>query len=470
MRSALCNAVVRCQARRLGKTAATAPLPAAILVIVVLLSPIALARVGHAVGSEVAGVVGTGGVADALVVGPVLAAAVAGAALAVSLPGRSALGQQVAAGPCGSITAIVAGLLVPALIAVLTVLPSLVALCIALAVELPGGGPAGAALALATIAAVPAGAVLAEGVIAGSRGRWQRFLAIAGGALVWVVTGAAVADAPGAAVLGPFAPVGAALCGSASPFFGLAAAFGAFLVLVFAWVSLAAARPERRLRIARRGRRIVRGRWFSVPAALAVLLTRRDDVRLAIVGAFGFGAAGVALAIATDAPAPTPFLLATTTALLGSILFPLAVCGVLLHGRWLWVGGPGDRHVIGLAACLIGMAGSAIPVAVVGAGAVVFAGAPGNALGVVAGIVVVASATALVAGALVPWSSEGVGDQLTTFAALAALAVGASVTVGAAAPRLVSLGLPDGVVVVLVCGASIGAALHALDRRLGVAT
>ena len=103
----------------------------------------------------------------------------------------------------------------------------------------------------------------------------------------------------------------------------------------------------------RPARRIVRGQRFSVPAALAVLLTRRDDVRLATAGAFGFGAAGVALATATDAPAPTPFLLATTTALLGSILFPLAVCGVLLHGRWLWVGGPGDRHVIGLAACLI---------------------------------------------------------------------------------------------------------------------
>ncbi len=78
---------------------ATAPIPAAILVIVVLLSPIALARVGRAIGSELAGVVGAGGVADALAVGPVLAAAVAGAALAVSLPGRSALGQQVAACP-----------------------------------------------------------------------------------------------------------------------------------------------------------------------------------------------------------------------------------------------------------------------------------------------------------------------------------------------------------------------------------
>ena len=145
------------------------------------------------------------------------------------------------------------------------------------------------------------------------------------------------------------------------------------------------------------------------------------------------------------------------------------MCGVLLRGCWLWMGGARDRRVIGPAACLIGLIGSAIPVAAVGVGALITSGAPRSTVGVVVSIVIVGSATALVAGALVPWSSHGVGDQLTTFAALAALAIVVSVTIGVIAPRLVAHGLPDVLVVLLVCGASMGAALRALGYRLRVA-
>jgi hypothetical protein len=465
MRSALCDHVARCHARRLSKTVAAAPLPAAIVAILVVLSPLALVRVGGAVGGELADVVGAGGVADALVLGPVLAATVAGAALAVSLPGRSALGQQIAAGPCGRRAAIVAGLLVPMLIGAVTVLPSLVAVCVALARVLPGGELAGVALAVSVVAALPAGAIVAEGALAAARGRRRRLLAIAGGALAWVVTGAALGVAP----LGPLASGGAALRGSGSASFALAAACAAAVALALVWVTLAATRPERRTRTARRARRLMTGGRFPVSAAMAALLTRRDDVRLATTGALAFGAAGVAIAAAAAAPAPTPFLLATTTALLGSILCSLAVCGLLLDGRWLWIGGPGDRRAIGIAACLVGLGGSALPVAVVGTGAIVASGASWSAAGVVATFVIVGSATALLAGAVVPWSSDGVGDQLTSFAAFAAIAIATSLTVGLGAPRLVSLGLPDAAVVVLVCGASMGAALYALGRRLGAA-
>jgi hypothetical protein len=470
MRFALCEAVARCHTRRLRMTFATAPLPATTVVVLVALAPIALARVGQALGSELVGVVSAAGVADALVVGPVLAAAVAGAALVASLPGRSAVGEQIGAGPCRGIAVTVAGLLVPALIGLLAVLPSLVAVCVGLAGDLPGGRTAGLALATATLAAIPAGAVLAEGLLAAARGVRRRSLAIAGGALAWAVTGAALGSSSGATVLGPLAPAGAALRGSASPRVALAAACAVLVVLGLGWLPLAAARPERRSRAGGSTRRIVRERrLFPVPAAMVALLSRRDDVRLASAGALVFGAAGIVLAAATGAPAPAPFLLATTTALLGSILCSLAICGVLLGGRWLWFGGPSDRRLIGLAACLVGLTGSTAPVAAVGVGALAATGGSWGAVGVVAGIVIVSSATALVAGALVPWASAGVGDQLTTFAALAALAIVASVTVGVVAPRLVARGLPDAVVGVAVCGASIGAALHAVGRRLRIA-
>ena len=52
-------------------------------------------------------------------------------------------------------------------------------------------------------------------------------------------------------------------------------------------------------------------------------------MRLATLGAAAFGLAGVALAAAGDAPSPAPFLLGATTALLGSVLCPLVVGGVL---------------------------------------------------------------------------------------------------------------------------------------------
>ena len=465
MRSALYSAVARCHARRLGKTVATAPLPAAIVAILVVLAPFALVRVGRAVGGELSGVIGTGGVADALVLGPVLAAAVAGAALAVSLPGRSALGQQVAAGPSGGSAVIVAGLLVPVLVGALTVLPSLVAVCVAVGGELPGGRTAGVALAVATVAAVPAGAVLAEGVLAAARRRRRRSIAIAGGAVTWVLIGLA----SGAAPLGPLAPVGAALRGSASAGLALAAVCGVLVVLALAWFPLAATRPEKRLRTARPARTLVHGERFRVPLAVVALLARRDDVRLSTAGALGFGAVGIVIAGAAAAPAPTPFLLATTTALLGSILCSLAVCGALLPGCWLWLGGSGDGRRISLAGCLVGLTGSTLPVAVVGGGAMVASGTSWSAVGVVAAFVIVGSAAALLAGAAVPWRTDGAGDQLTTFAAFAAVAIAMSLTVGLLAPRLVSLGFPDPVVIVLVCGVSMGAALHALGRRLGAA-
>ena len=106
------------------------------------------------------------GVSAAIVLGPTLAAAVAGAALAVSLPGVSALGRQIAAGPCSRRVAVMAGLVVPGAVGAVTVLPSLLAACVTIARELPGGPVAGVALAAAIVAAVPAGAVAAEGGVA----------------------------------------------------------------------------------------------------------------------------------------------------------------------------------------------------------------------------------------------------------------------------------------------------------------
>ena len=344
----------------------------------------------------------------------------------------------------------------------LVVLPSLFAACVALARELPGGGfVAGVALAVATIAAVPAGAIVAEGGLAAARRQRRRSLTVFGAVLAWAATGSAF----GAAPLGPLAPVSGALRGSGSAWGALELASCTALALALAWIPLAGTRPGRRHARFKASRRLVRTGRLAVPAAVIALLARRSEVRRTLAGAVGFGVAGVALAAAAGARAPAPFLLGTTTTLLGSIFCPLVVCGALLDGRWLWRGGPRDPRTVVRAAGLVGLAGTALPVAAVGAAATVASGASSSGLGAVGAYVVLGTAAALLAGAVIPWSGTGAGDQFSSFAALAAIAIAMSLVVGLVAPRLVALGLPDAVVVLLACAASAGVALDAVGRR-----
>lgn len=464
MGSGLSRAVGRCQARRLWATAAAAPLPAAVAVLLVVLAPIGLVRLGRTVGRDLADAIGAAGVADALLLGPMLAAAVAGAAVAASLPGRSALGQQVGTAPVGRVHVVVAGALVPAALGAVVMLPSLIALCVGVGLELPGGSPAGLALAVAVLAGLPVGAIAAECAfaIASGHGHARRSLVAAAPALLWIVPGLAF----GTPRSGPFALVVASVRGSGSPWvaFAVAAAVGTLLFL--AWIALAANRPEQRQRRTASRRSLVpRGR-AALPGAVAALLGRRADLRLATAGALGFGIAGTAVAVLAAAPPPTPFLLASTTALLGSIVSSLAVCGVLLRGRWLWIGSPCRVASVVTRACVIGTTGTVVPVVAIGLGAALVAGASRNAVGVLSVLVAVGVGVGLTAGALVPWSGGGLGDQLSSFTGLAVVAIATAFSVGLVAPRLVALGLPGPGVALLVGVSSLAIGRAAITRRL----
>jgi hypothetical protein len=178
------------------------------------------------------------------------------------------------------------------------------------------------------------------------------------------------------------------------------------------------------------------------------------------------GVGGIALAVSAGAPPPTPLLLGTSTALLGALLCPLAVGGLLLEGRWLWRGAIVESWCIGCAAVLVGAAGAFLPVALVSVVAAAASGAGARMVGVIAALTLVGAALALVAGSVVPLRGGGAGDQLTTFAVFAAFAVAASLVIGLAGPRLVAIGLPDPVVVLLVCAAATGAALGSVGLRI----
>ena len=158
-------------------------------------------------------------------------------------------------------------------------------------------------------------------------------------------------------------------------------------------------------------------------------------------------------------------MLGTTTALLGSVVASLLAFGVLLEGRWLWVGSPRGTSVIAVAVWLVALVITVSPVAAVGLGALFAAPVSWTAVGTVVVVVTVAADAAVVAGVLVPWG-DGAGDQLTTFAAFGAVAIATSLAVGVVAPRLVGLGAPDAVLALTLCGTAGCGTVQALRSGL----
>jgi len=423
-----------------------APLPAAIVAVLVAVAPLLLARVGAALGNELAPSVASSGVGAALVLGPCLAAAAAGGVLAASLPTRALLGQQIGAGPFSDRSAVVAPLLLPAILATLVVVPSLGALTASLAGPFPGGRIAGLALGVAILAAVVAGAIAAEGIEIAMRGRRRGLLGIGIGLGAWMAVGEAIGNAP----LGPLAAVGLALEGTVSSWVAFGIASVVALSLGSVWVGLASRRPERRPRsVPRRHLEVV---WrLPAPAAASSLVARRLDVRHATIGALGFGSVGALVAVVGGAPSPGPFLLATTTTLLGSLVAALATFGILASGSWIWLGAPRSLRSIAAVAWLVGLSAAAIPVGAIAAVAAIISGVDGHTAGVVTVLVVTGAAVATIAGSLVPWRGEGVGDQLSSVGACIAVALALSLVIGLIAPRLTTVGLPDPGIAAALC-------------------
>ena len=360
MRSTLCEAVARCHLRRLRGIAASAPLPAAVMALVVAAAPVLLFRLGGARRRR--------GGEQHWRRRAFPTASCSGRCSRPPSPARRLRSRHrrdrrsgirsPPAHPAG--VAVIALALVPVTAGSIVVVPSLVAVCVGLAGALPGGMGPGLALAAATLAAVPAGAVVAEGALGAGRGQRRRALAVLVGGLGWLAVGLALGSAP----LGPLAVVSAALRDAGSPWVALVVSCAVGVALAAGWVLLAATRPvprSRRRAVGRSARR-----RLPAPIAAVVLLARRGDLRLATVGATLFGLAGAALAAATDAPPPAPFLLGTTTALLGSLLCPLVVGGMLDDGRWLWRSAPVRSGAIARSFALASTAAAAVPVAVVG--------------------------------------------------------------------------------------------------------
>ncbi len=459
---ALCSAVLRCQSRRVHALARRAPLLSAAAAFAVVAAPWPLARAGTELGGTVEPALGAHGVAQALVAGFALAGAATGAALAVSCPGRQGLGPQLAGSPVGSRTALVALALVPAVVSLLPVLPSMLAFLLPFAAHTPGGAPAGTTLLLAALAGGAAAAVAAEAAVHVSRGRAAAAIPAAFVLSAWVVAGVALST-PG---LGPLGLVASAVDGKCPV--GIAAAVTALTAagLAAAWMAMAGRRPERRGRLRGSTVRLVRGSGpVAVVAAVSALVMRRRDLRLAGLAALAFGLGGVAVGAASNAPPPAPLLLGATTAVLGTALVPLALPGAFVTGRWAWACAP--RRLLpaasGSAVSVTALLAALVPGAVL---AWVVSAVTPAAVARLAVLAAIPAAAALVAGVVVPWRGDGIGDQLASFGAFAACAAAVSGGTGVAGPRLVAAGVPPGLAAAGLAGAVVTAAACALGCRI----
>ena len=110
----LCRSVLSCQRRRAGAAAAAAPLPALLVLALLLVAPLIAWRAATALAQDLVPVLADAPSAMLLSLAPAIAGVTVGAALALTAGRRASLGPQVATLPIGSRTAIAALVLAPA--------------------------------------------------------------------------------------------------------------------------------------------------------------------------------------------------------------------------------------------------------------------------------------------------------------------------------------------------------------------
>lgn len=458
----LSSAVLRCQRRRLARALRAAPLPGALLVLVLAASPLVAVRGGRSLGRLLQPVLADAEAARSLTLAPLLAGVAAGVAVGAASSARRSLGLPLGAAPVGARRALVACALVPAGAAAALGLPAALALAGTLGASAPGGVVSGAGFLLVAPAGAAVGAALSEAVALALAGVWRPLAPLPLLAAGWIGTGGLL----GAPALGPVATVPGSLDGSMPAAIGFPVALLSASAATALWVELAA-QPREQHRSATRARLRVRGGlWVALPLSAAALLGRRRELRLALVLALGLGVVGVLLADGAGVEAPAPLLLGASSATLAATIVPLAAAGTLLGGRSTWWSAPLSRAVPCLVVVLVAAAMLAGVAAAVTATAALRSGATASGLAqVLVGVALLGSAATL-AGGVVPWRVAGIGDQVASCAAFAVCVAAFSATAAVAGPRLVSLGLPDEAAAAALLGASSSLAFGAVLARL----
>ncbi len=453
MSRSLCEAALLAQYRRLSGTGRRRLLAAALVVVAWLAAPAAAWRLGATLGEMLAPALADAAAARALALGLCLTCAAVGAAVGVALPGPAALGAQLVSAPVSRRSLTLAANLPVATGIVVLVGPLLVALLLPVAAVSPGGRSAAAVVLASLAGAGVAGAVLGEGARRvfrrGSTFAWA--IAAAGGATLAVlaVESASVALAGGrfGALLGGATLVGMLCSGRL-------------------WLGLVATRPEP---VHRPPRRVVttpgRRPGAAVVVSAAALLARPPDLRGSLFAAAAFGLLGLAVGAATGAPPAAGALLGGGSCAVASCFVPLAVRGRMDPGAWVWRVTRRWLVATAWAAASLALVESALlPVQLV---ALAQPGDAGAAVAQVAALAVLAWASALAAGAVVPRRARGAGDDALALGAFTAIAVLLGSATAGAGTRLDAWGLPGAVAACLTLAAAAVAAVAVLCATWG---
>jgi hypothetical protein len=363
---AICKAQLRCTWRRVDAAFVAAP----VLVGAAALGIAALPALAVWGGARAAPALRTAD-PSTLALGAGLVAALAGAVLTLLAPGRRALGTQLEPAPVPRVTAFVG----------LTLLPPAAALAL-LAVPAaffvaPAAGRSSPLVLARLLGAAAAGAAAAEAALALAR-RSLRGVPVVAGLVLLLFGWRNVAVVPFAVAL---------------------------------WVAAAAVRPDER---AERASVRVLGRGHAATTLLRY--ARRRELRRQAAAAFALALGGAVALRATGVPNQVTVFFGGATALLGAAVVPLAAPGIDRRAEWLWRSAPVARaklaFVHGVIALVLGLVLAAIGVA----GSLAVAPVkPTMALPLAAGAVVVLGA-ALLAGAIVPWRSDRLAEQLGAYA------------------------------------------------------
>jgi hypothetical protein len=246
------------------------------------------------------------------------------------------------------------------------------------------------------------------------------------------------------------------------------ASLGAGAAAALCLVELRASRPEAAGR--RRGRTLLPtpggARALTLVSAVT-LLWRSRELRLALVAASVFGVAGVAAGAATGAPTAAGTLLGGGACAIASCFVPLSVRGRVDAGLWLWR--LTRRALVATAwasAALALVLAALLPVHLL---AVAGGGDGAAAAAQVTGLAVLAWASALAAGSLVPRRSTGAGDDALSLGVFSVVTVTLGGAVALAGERLDTAGLPGAVAagVALLAASLASVVLLALSLERG---
>lgn len=459
----LCRATIACGWRRARPALEQNPLLTLLAGAISLSLPALALLAGRKVGSQLAApLAAQESLASAFVLSLGWSAAVAGGAVAALAPGEAALGPQLRAAPLSRPTVFIALTALPAAFAGAGLLVAAGPFVLAFAASSPGGGGAGIVLLAALLAAASMGSALVEAVVAAGRGAVAGPLVLGALGGLWSL---GTLGAGGGALAGPLAYAAEALrdpaAGPAEPLVALglttAAAWGL-------WAAAACGRPAERPE--RRSLRPI----LPIPATpqlawLAASLkrySRRRELRRAAVAVLVLTAAGgLAAHVLLPLPAPSAFYLTGGPAVFGAALVPLAAFGLDREAAWLRhsVPAPPGRAMVASSLAALGLALALVGAAVAPVG--LAASVPFADWARLGAAAVFTCASALLAGALVPWRPDRLTEQLVSGAAFLSTATLLSLALATVVPRAIDYGIPELLLVAVALGLPLGAALAA---------